>query len=866
VLLSDSKLAEARRQALQWLITTDLFPEADAASLPAWLALVDTFCTRDGPLYKRMTRSNGFPAADARSQERARRALALLGSDASLGQQLAAVRYLPGLTYTNHQWHVLESLLVVLPLAVAELQLVFQAQRQADYVEIALRALRALGTPDEPTDLALAFDGRLDHLLVDEFQDTSFAQLELLEQLTAGWTSDDGRTLFCVGDPMQSIYRFRQAEVGLFLNMQRTGLPNVSLQALRLSANFRAARPLVAWINRVFPEVLASADDVDAGAVKYSACVAALAANEGGVSVHALTTVAPRLEALKVVEIVRAALAADAEGSIAVLVSAKHHAGVICTELARAQVAFKAVEIAQLGDQTVVQDLLALVRALVHVADRTAWLAILRAPWCGLSLADLHALVGEQPQATIRQQLSAAVADGAVRLSLDGRGRALRLHTIMHNALLERGRQPLRDWVERTWNSLGGPATLHDEQELADAEAFFGRLELLEQAGDLEDVTRLQGDLASLFAKPQRQATARVEVMTIHKAKGLEFDTVILPGLHRPTRNSETELLRWTRTRDPQHGAPGIVLAPSQGQGAEADPVYQWLHKLERQRAGWERSRLLYVAATRAKRHLHLLGYAGALRDDKGHERKPRAGSMLRMLWHELAADFGAALPPASVEPLPAARVPVQRLPLEWQLPAADPATLARSGRNLDMAERLPFDWASETARHVGTLVHRELERMTRTGALPGQTAADRFDAELAELGVPSQRRRDACQRVSTAIQQTLVDPRGRWLLGLERNIDAARSELGLSGVVEGRLVSAVIDRTFIDTQGTRWIIDFKTSTHEGGGLEEFLREEVTRYRAQLTLYARLMRALEPSRPVRTALYFPLLQQWREVL
>jgi ATP-dependent helicase/nuclease subunit A len=866
VLLNDSKLSEARRLALQWCASTSMFPDATAESLPAWLALADAFCTREGPLYKRMTKSNGFPAADAGSQERARRALALLGSDGSLAPLLVAVRHLPGVAYSDTQWHVLESLLVVLPLAVAELQLIFQARGQADYVEIALRALRALGTPEEPTDLALAFDGRLEHLLVDEFQDTSFAQLELLEQLTAGWTPGDGRTLFCVGDPMQSIYRFRQAEVGLFLNLQRAGLPNVRLEPLRLSANFRAARPLVAWINRVFPEVLASADDVEAGAVKYSACVAALAANEGGVSVHALTTAAPRVEAVQVVEIVRAALT-EHEGSIAVLVSAKHHAGVICTELARAQVAFKAVEIAQLGEQTVVQDLLALTRALVHLADRTAWLALLRAPWCGLLLEDLHALVGEQLSNTIHQQLL-SLADGCVRLSPDGSRRALRLHAILQSALQERGRYALRDWVERTWNSLGGPATLHDEQELADAEAFFARLELLEQAGDLEDVTRLQAELSSLFAKPQRQAGARVEVMTIHKAKGLEFDTVILPALHRPTRNTDSELLRWTRTRGSPQTAPGIVLAPSQSQGAEADPVYQWLHKLERQRATWERSRLLYVAATRAKHHLHLLGYAGALRDDKGQERKPRAGSMLRMLWHELAASFQAAPPPVNVEPPLTVRVPLQRLPLEWQLPVADAAALLRVGRNPDAAERVPFDWASETARHVGTVVHRELERMTRTGAVtpPGRTVVDRCSVELAELGVPAERCRDASQRVGDAIQRTLRDARGRWLLGMDRDIDAAHSELEVSGVVEGRLVSVVMDRTFIDRQGTRWIVDFKTSSHEGGGLEQFLQEEVARYRAQLTLYARLMRAMEPARPVRTALYFPLLQQWREVV
>ncbi len=871
LLQEDEKLTPQRRQSLQWAGTTAVVPGRSADSLSAWRLVADTFFTLDETPYRRLTKRNGFPAPDKERQARAQRILARLTGDEAVCQLLVNVRHLPATSYSEAQWRVLEALLVVLPQAVAELKLTFQAHGAADYVEIALRALQSLGSQDDPTDLALAFDGRIDHLLVDEFQDTSFAQLDLLERLTAGWMPGDARTVFCVGDPMQSVYRFRQAEVGLFLNLQRAGLRNVHLEPLRLTTNFRASRPLVDWINRVFPAVLAPADDEDAGAVRYSACTAAVAAEEGGISFHSLPAsgMTARIEAAKVVEIVRATLSEDAGASIAVLVSVKQHAIAICAELARAQIAFKAVEVAQLGEVSVVQDLLALTRALVHAADRTAWLAVLRAPWCGLSLEDLHALAGEQPQATLWQLLGECLQQQPVRLSADGVRRASRLFQVMQRALAERGRHTLRDWVQRTWNSLGGPATLYEEQDLADAEAFLARLDLLEQAGDLADVAKLQDELAGLFAKPQRQASARVEVMTIHKAKGLEFDTVILPALHRPMRSGEAELLRWTRVAQPPD-EPGIVLAPSPEQGTDPDPVYQWLHRLERRRTLLERSRLLYVAVTRAKRHLHLLGQVDVQQDEAGAvAKRPLSGSMLRMLWHEIEADAALTLQQTAPEPAAAPRIPVQRLPLEWQLPTVDPAAMLELAHDPDAsAPRVPFDWASETARHVGTLVHRELERMTRAAAVPAAPSLppQRFDAELAELGVPIERRSEAAQRVGEAIQRTLRDPRGRWLLGLERNIESAQSELALSGVVEGRVISAVIDRTFIDAQRTRWIIDFKTSVHEGGGLEAFLQEEVARYRAQLALYARLMRALEPAVPVRAALYFPLLQQWREVL
>ena len=289
-----------------------------------------------------------------------------------------------------------EALLEVLPLAVAELQVVFQSRGQADYVEAALRALQALGTPDDPTDLALAFDYRLRHVLIDEFQDTSFAQLDLLERLTAGWMPGDGRTLFCVGDPMQSVYRFRQAEVGLFLQLQREGLRNVPLTPLRLTVNFRSSARIIDWVNRVFPEVLAPQDDAELGAVKYSPSVAAKPDQPRGVQIHASFSRDEREEAQQVVKIVRQALRTDAR-SIAVLVSARSHVGSIGLSLNRAGIAFRAVEIEPLVERPVVQDLIALTRALVHPGDRTAWLAVLRAPWCGATLHDLHQLCADTP-------------------------------------------------------------------------------------------------------------------------------------------------------------------------------------------------------------------------------------------------------------------------------------------------------------------------------------------------------------------------------------------------------------------------------------------------------------------------------------
>src|SRR5690606_14037174 len=127
--------------------------------------------------------------------------------------------------------------------------------------------------------------------------------------------------------------------------------------------------------------------------------------------------------------------------------------------------------------------------------------------------------------------------------------------------------------------------------------------------------------------------------------------------------------------------------------------------------------------------------------------------------------------------------------------------------------------------------------------------------------GVPREEMAWAADSVRQALENTLFDPRGSWLM--DGRHEALRCEYPLSGVLDGRLVNVVLDRTFVDTGGVRWIVDYKTSRHEGPDLERFLDREQERYRGQLERYAALMRRLD-ARPIRLGLYFPLLRGWRE--
>ena len=861
------------------------FPDGAPTSLAAWRGMADFLLTKDGDWRKQVNVKNGFPAPSATKdaagkahliemKDRMGALLTRLRDKDELRNGLHAVRELPPLTYDEDQWSVLQALLALLPVAVAQLRLIFQEHGHVDFTEVAQAALWALGEPDHPTDLALALDYRVQHILVDEFQDTSLSQYELLERLTAGWVEGDGRTLFAVGDPMQSIYRFREAEVGLYLHARRVGIGGVRLTPLTLRVNFRSHAGIVQWVNTHFARVLPARADVTVGAVPYSASEAAQAQAPGvAVQLHALPADDGTLEALEVIRLVQEARRDFPMAKVAILVRSRGHLAQIAPQLKSAGLRFRAIEIERLDQRQVVQDLLALTRALMHTADRTAWLACLRAPWCGLGLADLHALVAQNIQGAPWDHMQDATAVAA--LSLDGKQRLLRMRAVMHTALAQRRRRPLRAWVEGVWLALGGPACVADATDLEDAQVYLDLLEQLDTASDLTDFTALTAGVARLFGLPDVTADDNLQLMTIHKAKGLEFDVVIVPGLSRTPPPPRPRLLIWQEIPRRRQGS-DLLLAPIRRAGEHDDPIYRYAHKLDERKGRYEDGRVLYVAATRAKQRLHLLAQLKHLPTPDGITiQTPPATSLLTQLWPVVATECvqqlhtriqrAAVLAPPYAAPPPQT---LQRLPAHWMPPPLPPA-LVWSDASPRVEANYPtveFVWAGETARLVGSVVHRHLLHMASDGAQHWSPARIKaglpsMRTALAHLGVPPLILERAALQVQAALLNTLADARGRWILDATHG--HARSEYALMGVVQKRVQSVIIDRTFVDAQGVRWIVDYKTSSHSGGDLEAFLDRERERYAAQLEHYARLL-ALMDTRPIRLGLYFPLLQAWRE--
>ena len=780
-------------------------------------------------------------------------------------ESLADVPKLPDPRFDETQWAVLEALLETLRVAAAQLRLVFGERGQVDFAALTEAALRALGDDDSPTDLALALDGAVRHLLVDEFQDTSHSQMELLHRLTRDWTSGDGNTLFLVGDPMQSIYRFREAEVGLFLRTVKHGLPALEMEPLRLSVNFRSRRNIVDWVNRVFPDVFAQKEDIALGAVRFAASSCASEETAGpDVKVHPFFQPESeededRSAAQEAAEIVRIVRAAQMDGkSVAILARSRTHLPPILAALRAASVRYSAIELDPLGSSSAVRDLLALTTALLHPGDRVSWLAVLRAPWCGLSLADLHELVSDKLKAAVEELLN---DPGRVaRLSPEGQARVARLR----EAFSASRPRTLRAWVEGVWLRLGGPATIAGEAGLDDAEAYFDLLEGLDQGCDV-DLDRLRANVDRLFAAPDPAAGQSVQVMTIHKAKGLEFDTVILPGLGHVTKGDDEKLMLWLeRPTADGLGMESPLLAPMKSAQVKSDAIYRYVQRLERRKGEHELARLLYVAATRARNELHLLGTA-KVKD--GEVRTPAKATLLSLLWPAVAGDFESAfeLRPAPDAAPHKAHRPLRRLAAEWSVPVQSAAATVTVAEPEPEAAPRRYRWAAQRRKLVGTVVHDVLQEIGREGAQSWspervRAARPRYQAALRAAGVAPGDLSAAVEQVEQAILSALADERGRWILDAAH--EDAQSEVSLAGLVDGRVVERRIDRTFVDG-GVRWIVDFKTTPRKKGDIDALLRVQMERYRQQMEDYRELYRRME-DRPVRIGLYFPLLGEWRE--
>ncbi|GAB1259806.1 UvrD-helicase domain-containing protein [Aurantivibrio plasticivorans] len=892
------------------LLNVNFYQAPSPDLLTQWKALSQLLTTGGDSLpstgwRKALNKNQGFPPAakgDKDGIEAVQKAkmLALLkelAADENSRNLLAYVKDIkaaPSLEMSAEQWEVLDSLGRLLPRLIAEFRLVCQQGNIADFDEITLAALLALGDDDAPSDFALKLDYKIRHILVDEFQDTSLPQLTLLQRLTQGWEVDDGRTLFVVGDAMQSCYSFRDANVGIFLDARRHGIGQVALTPLDLTVNFRSSGSIVKWVNEHFQFALPRQDDINRGAVSYQlADHFHSEQSDTQIAVKGFVQCDQSDQANHVLTLVKQALETSESDSIAILVRYRNQLPPILNALRDANLQWQSTAVDALSNRMAIVDLMSLTKAMLDTSDRIAWLSILRAPWCGLDMHDLHVLANHQPESTQLGEISGNFPllitqifnHDSLPLSTEGQACIARLATVLREAYAEKRRKPLAYWIEGIWLALGGPATIANPSEKHSPQRFFALLAEYDHAGRIRDWDEFDQALAQLY--DDSDESSRIQVMTIHKSKGLEFDVVILPSLEKQSPADTNSLLLWHNFLDTE-GYSHLLMSPVKATGQD-DAVYTYLKRELTLRQQLEAARLLYIGCTRAVKHLYLCANLKAKETKDGLKVLPPSDrSLLSHVWptleHDMELTFGDVEQNDTVMP----HTQILRLKSNWFAPpiprnetladfkqstaiknaVATEVTTTSPQDNLALQNRpSPDALLMRQQRYVGTVLHQAIEHITESGVDSWTMARlaqqlPFWELQLRQLGIQKQVAGSESKRILQALTTMLNDQTGRWLL--DNSHEQSASELPLLdpnvGFREFR-----IDRTFVDG-GTRWVVDYKSSEPAPNqSVDDFVLMEVAAYRTQLARYATLMSQLDPAHPTKQGLYFPLMGIFHEI-
>jgi len=865
--------------------------EGVGASLKDFKSLADLLLTDKNQLRKKVDKRQGFlPKTPEKAQmESLLEQLESSPNYSGFIEQLIRIRILPSENSLSPQG-LIQDLIQVLKAAVAYLKITFQSEKTVDFDEISLTALEALGAEDAPTDIMLRLDHQISHLLVDEYQDTSQLQYRLFSSMVRGWQKDDGRTVFLVGDPMQSIYKFRQADVGLFLKTIDQGLGPVKLNFIQLKMNFRSSPEIIDWINQSFEILFPKSKEGLFGAVTYakswSPVVGAdLCVRPNGAGVKTILKTSSDLLGLELAQEILNYQEKYPTRKIALLVRSRNHLDSALQALAKFNIAYQGVEIQRLSTRSVILDCLNLTYAIFDLEDRLSWMALLRSPVFGFELKDLLLMGSQVPP------LQSDYSDLSEQLSGHAQARLKLLMPIIQEVLIAKHRENLNSLIKKLWVSLGFLDYLKNLNQLEDienAERYFDCLKKIKPRHQLPKREVLEKLLENLFAKSLNTQVNPIEIMTVHKSKGLEFDHVFIFMPNKTARALDKPLFLFQDRMDAHTGRHELLIAPHRSHQEKQDsPLYQFLYALEKEKENHEAIRLLYVAVTRAKFNLTLLGEIEL--SPEGEIKKPKSGSSLSWFWPVLNQDFSV---PGSVSGSSVIDSAGCRLsPCGRDRPEGD-AEGQRGDLNalennfvfkrLNKNSKSPWvlnhgiatpDKEGVIFNHpeppelnlepkiLGTIAHRYLEKLSLINPLPENINFLEKnivqDCEFSGALEPEV----MAQKIIKACDYLLSSERGRWILNPDH--EGAYSELALWDLERER--EFIIDRTFIDThQKTRFIIDYKFSEPRS---DQELKQELELYTPQLRNYEKLIKNLDQDKyPIKLLLIFPLVQKELELV
>ena len=828
-------------------------------TLSEWQNLAGFLLTQQGTLRKRVNKGHGFPPKTT-EKERMENLLAEFAAACQAQEKTETEKFLYYLQcspswsdhYTEGELRGARRTSVLFKEAAAELFTIFKMEGKCDYTEIMLAAVQIMKEENAPSLLAEWLGYQLRHILVDEFQDTSLGQLELLKALCRSWDASSSNSLFLVGDPMQSIYAFRQADVRIFNQLWETKrLGQVPLKRHTLTYNYRAQAELVDWCNKQFDDIFPPVADNLMDAVVHTPAQAVQQKANAGIRLVGTEKKEDGDDFGDLIEELKKVRAEAPTASIALLVPSRNHIKPLIPLLQEHNLAFNAAKMFACIENPHIVDLLSLTRALYDYADDTAWFACLRAPWCGLELADLLTIAENKEGRTIWQSL---VAADSLPLSVEGLERTRHFVRLLSQSVTRARRSNWSDLVHHTWRNLGGRKFLETAQDENEVELFFALLQENTRGAEL-DLETLNNQLQEKGAVFEDKSP--IQLMTVHSAKGLEFDFVFLPVIHkkrgRGIGSSPVLIADDFLLTEGIHLSLFATHSPIIEEKDE-EPAYRMLGHLKKEKERQEYRRLFYVACTRAKHRLYLHYALDTSKKRKQGSDNDFLSFLFPLMEEELKE---AAKISEEYTETPSRAQQLRRIPLA-RLSSPPPPPARQAHKELLL-------WTPPEERAQGTLIHRLIKRVTAMNikqqelrqkktrlSLMQKLRKDEsvYRNQLAEMGVTGYAR--IIRESLHAMERMLHDERGTWLLSRE-----GESEFPLMHKEHGMLR---LDRMFVE-KNICWIVDYKT-THKANA--SFSDEELHAFFRQLVGYAEAVQLFGCTNPLVLGIYCPQNGFWHE--
>ena len=762
-------------------------------------------------------------------------------------------------------------------------QRIKQEQRLLDFSDLEWTACQLLNRSDHASWVQYKLDTRIDHLLVDEFQDTNPTQwrllLPLLEELAAG-NPGRSRSVFLVGDRKQSIYGFRRANPALLDEASGWLEDRLAAKKYPLDASRRSAQAVIDCVNTVFSE-----EPLKQRISAFNPHSTHHPALYGRVEILPLVTAAEtetpapmqaglrnpletprlvdtdpaharegRLIAAQIADLISSATrvvkndvsCALDYGDIIILLRQRTHATSYERALREAGIPYASASRGELLDNLEVRDLEALLKLLMSPYANLELAQVLRSPLFGLSSEALLPLARHDSKTWYERLGELAREAGSVYA---------KVYAVLQGWRVLTGKIPVHDLLDRIYHEAdimqryqaAFPVELRARVQASLTRFIELALELdngrypslphfLDQLTRLRQSARDQPDEGT----PDDSDGKRVRLLTIHGAKGLEAPVIFLADSAATPRNRSANeaLVIWP----PGTSAPDQFLLTAKK--ALQDPVSQVLLENQQQDALREDANLLYVAMTRARQYLFISGSEGKQSSDATWYAMIRAAvsawetNPAGHLVHESGTQPAAlqttdiAGPASATDPRLSEIIP----PLQPQLLQIAPSrTHATSGWQPGDAD----------GRERGIAIHTMLDWLSAEGA-----SVDVLPARLANtLG-----RAAANPQLQEWWQEALCTYRNPDFAKLfdSHHYRQAMNEVPVQFMDEGRLIYGIIDRVVIQEDAVL-VLDYKTQRADH---DEQLSALADGYREQMRLYARAAALLWPEHTISACLLF----------